>query len=220
MLEVPYAQKTRKHLGRRSTPGDANKGYPWSSSLKHTILGELYQSCTTRYASAGEWLRAIRTNEGAQLLPLDMQVALRKRLRLLLPAASQAAQAWLTPRHLWPEWARPGRLLRKDLGFLVESGWGCQRREPAAQGTALPGIGPPKLTTPRRAGCGSRRTLGAGGARSRPTPRTTAFPSRATGGASCCPQVLGKTRLHAAACGRGAAWPFFVGSLSTCLLVT
>ena len=39
-------------------------------------------------AHAGEWLRAIPTNEGTQLLPLDMQLALRRRLRFPLPLAA------------------------------------------------------------------------------------------------------------------------------------
>ena len=39
-------------------------------------------------AHAGEWLRAIPTDEGTQLLPLDMQLALRRRLHLPLPLAA------------------------------------------------------------------------------------------------------------------------------------
>ena len=54
-------------------------------------------------AHAGEWLRAIPTDEGTQFmqpLPLDMQIALRRRLRLPLPLA--ASRCGSVP--LWQTW--------------------------------------------------------------------------------------------------------------------
>ncbi|CAE7232384.1 GOR [Symbiodinium natans] len=64
-----------------------------NKSYRERLLCNLSPSSRTLLRSqagahAGEWLRAIPTDEGTQFLPLDMQVALRRRLRLPLPMAS------------------------------------------------------------------------------------------------------------------------------------
>ena len=97
-------------------------------------------------AHAGEWLRAIPTNEGTQLLPLDMQLALRRRLRLPLPLAASCCGGQGKPgcRALVDQFgdhraacARSGLLARRAP--VLERAWVRVAREAvAAEGRVVP----------------------------------------------------------------------------------